>query len=358
MGNEHGTGRRIVPLAGVAALLAMLSPVRAAAIPSDRSFDAYEHPTDVSDLGYGRQISWTCMGHGSPTVIMTAGAGDWASTWRKVQSAVGSVTRACAWSRAGFGFSGASGERQDVRHTEADLEHALIASGIRGKFVLVGHSIGSYETLLFADRNRGKVAGIILVDPAFPDQFRIIKALYPHLSDVLDGLNAQVAKMARDCTAGVKSGSMKPGMPGWTDCMSDDPGYPETLRKSLSLLTAHPDRLETELSFVDAEAADAEEVVDLHRNYGAIPLVVLTGTVPPALPPSLAAGPVGTELKKFEATTWVKQHDQLAALSSHGRNVLVPEASHYIQVLKPEVTIKAITDVVRDAQKDTAPHEP
>ena len=336
----------------------MLSPAHTATIPSARSFDAYETPTDVSDLGHGRQISWTCMGHGSPTVIMTAGAGDWASTWRKVQPAVASLTRACAWSRPGFGFSGASDDRQDVRHTEADLEHALVTSRLFGKYVLVSHSIGSYETLLFADRHRDQVAGIVLVDPAFPDQFRVIKALYPHLSNTLDGLDAQVAKMVRDCIAGVKSGSMKPGAAGWADCMGDDPGYPEALRNSLSLLTTHPGRLETELSFVDAETTDAEEVVDPHRNDGAMPLMVLTGTVPPPLPPSLAAGPVGAELKEFEAVTWVQQHDQLAALSSRGRNILVPGTSHYIQVLKPEVTIKAITDVVEEARKDEALRKP
>ena len=313
MEGKQSAGRRAVTVTGVATLLAVVSPALAYASPPDRSFDAYEHPTEVSDLGQGRQISWTCMGHGSPTVIMTAGAGDWASTWRKVQPAVASVTRACAWSRPGFGFSGASGERQDVRHTEADLEHALVASRIRGKFVLVGHSIGSYETLLFADRNQREVAGIVLVDPAVPDQWRIIKTMYPHLSETLVGLNAQIEKMLRYCIAGMKSGLLKPGAPGWTDCMDNDPDYPKALRKSLLLLTAHPDRLETELSFFESEAADSREVVDPHRNYGAIPLVVLTATIPQVLPPSVAAGPVGTEFKEFQATTWVKQHDKLAA---------------------------------------------
>ena len=74
------------------------------------------------------------MGQGSPTVILSAGMGNWAETWRKIQPAVAARTRVCAWDRAGFGFSTPSPEPQDVTHTTKDLERSLkaCARGQRG----------------------------------------------------------------------------------------------------------------------------------------------------------------------------------------------------------------------------------
>ena len=142
---------------GMALAAGLMSATIAAAPTDGLGYERYEKPTLVATIGKGRTISWTCVGYGTPTVILTAGAGDWSAVWRKVQGAVGETTRTCAWDRAGFGFSSPSTEVQDVTHTEADLERALAAAGIRGPYVLVSHSLGSYEALLLgrtAERNR------------------------------------------------------------------------------------------------------------------------------------------------------------------------------------------------------------
>jgi pimeloyl-ACP methyl ester carboxylesterase len=112
-------------------------------------------------------------------VILTAGLGDWVATWRKLQAPIAKKTRACAWDRAGFGYSDPSPVPQGVNHTTADLEEALINADIPGPYILIGHSMGGYESMIFADRDHRAVLGMLLIDPSFPDEIRRANLVAP-----------------------------------------------------------------------------------------------------------------------------------------------------------------------------------
>ena len=121
------------------------------------------------------------MGRGAPTVILSGGADGWAADWRLVQPEIAKTTRVCAWDRAGHGFSSGSPEPQDVVHTEADMERALAGAGITGPLLLVAHSRGAFETMIYADRHPHWVAGLVFVDPSTPDQEAQFAAAGPAL---------------------------------------------------------------------------------------------------------------------------------------------------------------------------------
>ena len=53
----------------------------------------------------GVRLNFTCLGKGSPTVVFDAGWSDWAPAWAVVQPRIAAFTRACAYDRAGSGFS-------------------------------------------------------------------------------------------------------------------------------------------------------------------------------------------------------------------------------------------------------------
>ena len=343
---------RVCRALGATALAAGSMAATIAAAPvGDSGYERYAKPTTIARIGRGRTISWNCIGQGTPRIILTAGAGDWSAVWRKVQGAVGATTRACAWDRAGFGLSGPSAEVQDVRHTEADLEGALAAAGIHGPYVLVSHSLGGYEALLFADRRLREVAGFVLVDPAFPDQFRLMAKHYPRVARLQTAVTSQNIQETRDCLTGLHNHTIKPTDTGWSNCMSDDPEYPQALRRRLSDLTRDPRRLKTQLSFTESESIDAQQVINPVRNYGDRPLIVLTATDTPDLPRSLAPPAVADEMKEMQAHGWLDGHDRLAALSSRGRNIQVKGSTHYIQLLRPQAVIDATLTVVREARQ-------
>jgi hypothetical protein len=61
-----------------------VSSLSAQAVKPDLSLLPYGDKPDLVALPNGREIHMVCMGHGSPTVVMTAGLGDWSVTWNKV----------------------------------------------------------------------------------------------------------------------------------------------------------------------------------------------------------------------------------------------------------------------------------
>ena len=318
----------------------------------DPAYLPYAKPGILAEVAPGRKIDLICMGQGSPTVILTAGLGNWAETWRKVQPAVARKTRVCGWDRPGYGFSSPSPDPQDVAHTTADLEAALKVAGVRGPYILVGHSLGGYESLLFADRHPHEVVGLVLVDPSVPDQHRIMVDISPEAAKFEDSYLAFGVNGFRACGAALQSGKAKVGDASIAQCIDDRPTYPPELKASLARVVAEPARYETEASLAEHFADDAVIVIKPTRNYGDMPLIVLTAGQVQTLPPEVHATPATqAALNEFLGKAWPRAHDAIAALSTHGRNVMVPDSSHYIQEIKPQLTIDSIDEVIDAARK-------
>nr|WP_166179333.1 alpha/beta hydrolase [Altererythrobacter segetis] len=325
----------------------------------DPSLVPYADATDAVRLPDGRALHMVCMGQGGPTVILTAGAGDWSLTWSKVQPELAKTTRVCAWDRPGFGFSDPPPRPQAVDETVGDLQAALEAGGIAGPYVLVGHSLGGYESLLFADREPGQVAGMVLVDPAFPDQLTAIARAAPAQASYMLSLPNPLTEQFSHCAAGVKAGTLRPGGPDPDGCFHPQwpPSYPPELAAALDrrIAGASKEQLlaawDTMMFFGSPQLLerDSKVTVNPRRNYGAMPMMVLTRTEfqPPLDFPPTARGEIAAE-----EAAWNQGHDELAALSTRGVNARVPGTGHYIHATKPRVVIDAIEQIVREAREN------
>jgi pimeloyl-ACP methyl ester carboxylesterase len=139
----------------------------------------YLKPQRIIKIADGRTINLVCLGEGSPTVVLTAGLGGWSQVWYRIQETISHTARTCAWDPAGLGFSSPSPEPQDAVHEMQDLEQALKLAQLNGPYVLVGHSAGALVTVLFADKHRSDVVGMVLLDPAIPDQAAIRQRIAP-----------------------------------------------------------------------------------------------------------------------------------------------------------------------------------
>ena len=298
-----------------------------------------------------RQIHMVCMGHGSPTVVMTAGLGDWSATWNKVQPVLATRVRVCAWDRAGFGFSGPSPDQQTIDQTTTDLEQALKSAGIGGPYVLVGHSSGAYETLRFKDRHPTDVVGMVLVDPAYPDQAAISARDTPAFAASTRRWDDGGAAAAGRCAARLRSGELKEGGIDPDGCLAIPAEYPDLLKKRSLRLYANPEMWTTSASLFATFATSSHLAVKENRAYGYMPLVVLTAGMPLEVPDASPA--LKAELPTVQAE-WQQQHDRLAALSSRGANRRVEGTQHAIQQMKPLAVIKAVEDVISQRSK-TAP---
>ena len=310
----------------------------------DLSLTVYAKPQRLVELRDGRKIHLFCLGKGSPTVILTAGRGDWAAVWGKVQAPIALKTRVCTWDRAGFGFSDPSSAPQDVSHTTRDLTEAFKRANIDGPYVLVGHSMGAYESLLFADRHPRQVLGMVLVDPNFPELDKRARLVAPKYAAFMSENTDWSAALLKECAAELRSGVLRIGSPDPDKCFYYPPSYPPELTAALIRLDNNPARLATQASLFEHYAHGSQIVVNPDRNYGSIPIRVLTASEPlPDTPADALAARPPFFAEKLRA------HGAIAALSTDGIEIMVA-ASHEIQNLKPEVVISTVGEVIDKAR--------
>ena len=328
----------------------------AATAPVDPERVPYARPATLAKLPDGRVVHVKCMGSGSPTVILTAGLGDWGIAWRKIQPAVAKSTRVCVWDRAGFGFSDGSHQVQLIANTTNDLEAALNGAGVAGPYVMVGHSMGSLESVLFTDRNRNSVVGMMLVDPSVPDQAARLRNAAPGVASVLAAYQSKGIDRMRSCAAGVGSGALTTSSPDPDGCLVYAKGYPAETAAALAKLDTDPSRWSAKISLMENFDASAVSLANPARRYGAMPLIILTAgklqNIPPDMPPA-SAQEIRHGYPAF-AAEFNRAHDDLAALSTRGSNRLVADSGHYIQYERPDLVIAAINEVLAQSRESAS----
>ena len=308
----------------------------AAAQPSD----LYAKPQQRVALPGGKAINLVCTGKGTPTVILTAGAGDWSATWQRVQGPVAARTRVCAWDRPGLGFSDGSDQPLTAAAMATDLERTLAGSGTVGPYILVAHSAGAYETLVFADRHRNEVSGMVLVDPSLPAMAKRIEAVSPLAARVLRADFAGRAAAFHHCAADPSHVSKAEA----AVCFHI-PDSATPFAATIERLNRQPQRMTTLATLYEQFEANADAVANL-RSFGAIPIAVLTSEKQP-----LAALPTEQpERARGLGALWRSAHDQLAALSSDGSNQVVAGSEHMIQWEHPDAVVSAILKVLDEVQ--------
>jgi pimeloyl-ACP methyl ester carboxylesterase len=327
---------------------------------SDPSLAPYASTKDSVRLPDGRTIHMVCMGQGSPVVILTPGAGEWSAAWNKVQPSVARKTRVCAWDRAAFGLSSPSPLPQTVDNRTDDLQAALAAGKIAGPYVVVGHSLGGFETLLLKDREPTKVVGMVLVDIAYPDEFTVAARVAPRFIAWVHSRPSPLVDFMHTCATGLRAGTVGYGKPDPAGCTRPPrpQTFPPELREALdkAQLEAGPETLagiyENQSYYNQSYLSerDSRIAVNPRRNYGSMPLVVLTAGEDAAPPPDLPAD-IKPELP-LQAAEWRRAQDALAALSTRGVNRVVAGSTHPIHQIKPQVVIDAIDEVVDAARAD------
>ena len=165
----------------------------------------------------------------------------------------------------------------------------------------------------------------------------------PKYAAYLSDDNDQSAALLKKCAAESRSGVLTIGSPDPDKCFDYPPSFPPELTAALIRLDRNPARLMTEASTYEQFAHSSQIVVNPERNYGSIPIRVLTASDPtPGRPAeALAARP------PF-AAEWLRAHDAMAALSTDGINKTVAGSSH--NNFKPEVVISTVGEVIDKAR--------
>lgn len=229
-----------------------------------------------------------------------------------------------------------------------DLRALLKATRMEAPVVLVGHSIGGFYATMYADRFRAQVAGLVLVDPGFAAQTAWGTADQRKASLEEDRRGeARLAEIAAQARQGRLS---------FADAQAPKGPFPSPRSPAeaayLSHMATRPDWYEAELSQSRNYAfgpdgglsLDSRQEAAARRDFGDMPLIVLTA--------ERASRDAWEDDAAYQAwkATWRAGHDQLAARSSRGRSVVVPNAGHFIQRDRPDAVIDAIETVISDVR--------
>ncbi|QWT19122.1 alpha/beta hydrolase [Bacillus sp. NP157] len=321
---------------------------------------AYTRAHWLVDIDHGRRLNVFCMGSGSPTVIFEAGGGDDSASFRSVQPAVAATTRTCTYDRAGIGFSDPSNRPATAMNVVADLHRLVQAISPHGAVVLVGHSDGGLYVPLYASTYPRDVAGIVLIDPFTVGADKMAAALLsPVQRKAWYASDDRDVENARHCLEEARAGRLtQPSAKDEASCL-DSPPSPDAGRHAVlnaqlarpteqeALLTAMLDTYPTKEHGMSGGELALQQA---NPGFGDMPLIVLSAGLSEqtALP-----GPVQAKI----SAAWKQSNDELAARTTRGSDVLVPDSHHYIQNEHPTAVIDAIRDVVSQARavKSTPP---
>jgi pimeloyl-ACP methyl ester carboxylesterase len=143
----------------------------------------------------GHRLYLRCQGSGSPTVVLFNGLGERTPSWAWVQRDVAHNSRACAFDRAGEGWSGKGVGGQDAHQLSADVHGLLAAAHIPSPYVVAGHSVGGAYALAYAMDHPSDVAGVALIDSTTPYQFDL--SWYPNFYYVARRASGLLPPLAR-----------------------------------------------------------------------------------------------------------------------------------------------------------------
>jgi pimeloyl-ACP methyl ester carboxylesterase len=290
----------------------------------------------------GHRMHLDCEGAGQPAVVLDAGLGDSFAAWALVQPKVAEFTRVCSYDRPGFGWSEEANVPRDSQHVARQLHELLVDAGIAGPYLLVGHSFGGLNQLVFHSLYPNEVVGIVLVDSSHPDQLSLLPA-----STSMEAFAASI----RYRQFGAEFGLGR--LLGW--CRDDYafPGAAEVWQMAAPEAVA----LDCRVAAFRATRAEALAFRESAReagstgSLGSLPLVVLSHD------PKVGSGfPPQTSAQAERA--WNQMQEELRNLSSNSHRVIATGSKHYVESYRPELVIAAIREVydaARNSDSISAP---
>jgi pimeloyl-ACP methyl ester carboxylesterase len=297
----------------------------------------YPPPGKLVDVG-GYRLHLYCIGQGSPTTVIDAGAGNWSVAWTRIQDQLAGETRVCTFDRAGLGWSDPGIKPRTSAVMADELYLLLHNAGVPPPFVMVGHSLGGYNARIFTDRHRSEVAGLVLIDSAHEGQWRELPFEVSEFKDA--GLRQlYVARaMARLGLLHLLS------MPNPQVDRVASPLRP-AYRAILSQAKVY-DAWQSEMQSVDQSAAQ----VDATRSISDLPLVVVSAGHSFDAFKSLAKNIPLDKANK----TWLDLQSNLALLSSNTTQLIDPTATHDINLDDPDLIVKGIRIALSKVRGDDA----
>jgi len=311
-------------------------------VGTKRSARRYPPPGTMVDAG-GQRLHVVCAGDGAPPVIFESGIAASSLSWTRVMRDIAAFTRACAYDRAGLGWSDPSGRPRTVERMLAEL-HAVLAHASPPPYVLVGHSFGAFLVWAYAATHPADVAGLVLLDPPSDwhdisrEQARLLRGgiQLARFGGVLARLGVVRASLAL-LTGGA------PGVPR-NFVRVFGPTAAHTLERLVGEVRKLPPDVHPVVQAIWCQPKCFSAMADHLASLQETAAYAARATTIPAVPLVIISG-------GDQPDSTIASHRALARLSPHGRHAIAAGSAHWIQFDEPDLVVSAIRDVVDQARR-------
>lgn len=311
-----------------------------------RSARPYAAPGVMIDVD-GQRLHVLCAGEGRPSVLFESGIAASSLSWTRVLRDVAAFTRACAYDRAGLGWSGPARTPRTIGRMLGEIRGVLAKTGTGGPPVLVGHSFGTFLVCAYASQYPGEVAGLVLLDPPSEwhqvtrQQVRLLRGgiQLSHLGGVL----ARVG-VVRACLALLTGGA--PAVPRRV-ARAFGPTAARTLERLVGEVRKLPPDVHPMVQAIWCQPkcfrAMADHLAALEETAAAASRLTSLSDMPLVIISSVDQPP-----------DTIAKHQQLARLSSQGRHMVAPKSGHWIQFDEPALVVTAVREIVERSRHTSA----
>ena len=335
----------MIRLATVAAL-SLLILARVAAGQDSTNTPPYPPPGRLVDIG-GWRLHLYCTGDaspGQPTVVLEAGIGAFSVDWSLVQPLVARSARVCSYDRAGSGWSDLGPDPRTMRQIVWELHELLAKSGEQLPAVVVGHSYGGALVRLYAATYPADVVGMVLVDAQHDDYLRLTERGEVMASTLATGRSIPPVKTSaplRESDLPLSALRQIRSMAEWNASHANESPrdrLPIEAQRMRSWATSQVKHAAASNNPYDGDELLALQAARKAQQYplGDMPLVVLTRG---------RAEQSGGNAQAHEERRR-REQAELATRSKRGKQIVVPESGHHIDIERPEAVASAIRDVL------------
>lgn len=262
---------------------------------SDLLFGQKIIPVDTLQVSVdNHKMSMYVSGTGKYTVILEAGGASNHRCWRSIDTAIAKTTRVISYDRPGYLKSEICDKTRDAITVAKELRQALQIAGYPPPYILVGWSMGGAFARVFCGLYSESVVGLILVDPTPEDVYARAEKEFPEL-------------------------------------IAEDSVYMKELLASKNRPGERGENIVFETSMNQARLSDAS-----HKT----PTTLLIATY------GKAFGDSENDPNNPINRIWVEELLKWAAKRPNLKYQIIENSGHHIAKTKPEIVIKAITEMI------------
>ncbi|WP_145409336.1 alpha/beta fold hydrolase [Paenibacillus xylanexedens] len=321
---KWGKRLRITAIAGLAFILVLLgSGVVYQQVGKRNDLNHFTPPGKLYKV-HGENMHLYTGGQGDVTVIMASG---WGTAnpyvdYYPLYEQLAPYTKFAVYDRFGYGYSDVTDKKRDVDTIAEELHELLETSGQKPPYILVGHSLGSLETLRYAQKYPNEVKGIVMIDGGSPEHYAKDE---DNFADVIGGFMNQFR---------IQTGLFRLSL-------QSEPVL-EASRANRNNLKFVPD----ELKQVDTTALllnyGNANTVDELREMNANATVVMNNTKPLSVPLTILT----SDYFGASEPIWDQSQAEFISWSTQPKHVTIKDSEHYIHQYHPEQVADEILELV------------